>query len=515
MGSPINHANKMGIFARAGEICYKWLLALTPAPKRAFLSAKAPDSAVRSSEMTLVFFMNKSSHAHHQALLSEPVLSSVERFQVFTERQFDKIPQLAKLSTEQREIMRAVANVLPFRVNRYVVDELIDWSNIPEDPIFQLTFPQPGMLAPEDVESMRQLLASTDDREAIRKLAWEIRDKLNPHPAGQKELNVPRIGNEPIPGLQHKYRETVLFFPSQGQTCHAYCTFCFRWAQFVGDKDLRFAANEASQLHEYLRQHQEVTDLLVTGGDPMVMKTKHLAAYLEPLLGPEFEHIRHIRIGTKALSFWPQRFVTDADAGELIELLEKLVAAGKHVALMTHFNHWREMDTPICREAIRRLRATGAILRSQSPLVANINDDPDVWARMWRTQVQLGIVPYYMFVERDTGAKRYFEVPLARAWEIYRDAIQQVSGLARTARGPSMSAAPGKVEIQGVTEIAGEKVFVLRFIQGRNPEWVQRPFFAKYDPEATWLNHLEPAFGEDRFFFQDEFDAMKAAALSR
>ena len=118
------------------------------------------------------------------------------------------------------------------------------------------------------------------------------------------------------------------------------------------------------------------------------------------------------------------------------------------------------------------------------------------------------IVPYYMFVERDTGARRYFEVPLARAWEIYRDAMRRVSGLGRTARGPSMSAGPGKVEVQGVSEIRGEKVFVLRFIQGRNPEWVQQPFFARFDPHATWLDQLQPAFGDSRFFFEDEYAAM-------
>jgi hypothetical protein len=122
------------------------------------------------------------------------------------------------------------------------------------------------------------------------------------------------------------------------------------------------------------------------------------------------------------------------------------------------------------------------------------------------------MVPYYMFVERDTGARRYFEVPLARAWQVYRDAMQRVSGLARTARGPSMSAAPGKVEVQGVTEVGGERVFVLRFIQGRNPNWVQRPFFARFDPEATWLDQLRPAFGEERFFFEQEFAAMGTAA---
>ena len=88
--------------------------------------------------------------------------------------------------------------------------------------------------------------------------------------------------------------------------------------------------------------------------------------------------------------------------------------------------------------------------------------------------------------------------------------MKQVSGLARTARGPSMSSHPGKVEIQGVTEVAGEKVFVLRLIQGRNPDWVQRPFFAKYNADATWLNHLEPALGEDKFFFDDELAAMES-----
>jgi KamA family protein len=438
---------------------------------------------------------------------------ATRRFQVFTERHLEKIPQIQRLSEAQRFEMRVVANVLPFRVNQYVIDELIDWTNIPDDPMFQLTFPQKGMLTPEQFERMAELLRKTDDKAPIRTLAHELRMELNPHPSGQRELNVPMLDNERLEGIQHKYRETVLFFPSQGQTCHSYCTFCFRWAQFVGDKDLRFSANEAGKLHTYLRRHPEVSDLLITGGDPMVMKTKHMAGYLRPLLEKEFDHIHNIRIGTKAISFWPYRFTSDEDADELLELLAALVKSGKQVAIMAHFNHWREMDTDAAREAIRRIRATGAVIRSQSPLIAHINDDAEVWAKMWRMQGNLGVYPYYMFVERDTGAKRYFEVPLERAWEIYRDAISRVSGLARTARGPSMSAGPGKVEIQGISEINGEKVFVLRFIQGRNPEWVQRPFFAKYDPKATWLNNLKPAFGEERFFFDGEYEAMFEEAI--
>ncbi len=429
------------------------------------------------------------------------------RYQVFTARNLDSIPQLARMPEDERFAMRVVANVLPFRINQYVIDELIDWSRAPDDPLYQLTIPQRGMLEPNHFDRMAEALRS-EDRQRIDQTAGEIRALLNPHPASQMQLNVPEHQGEPVGGVQHKYRETVLCFPSQGQVCHAYCTFCFRWAQFVGDRELRFSTREADRMHAYLRDQPAVSDLLITGGDPMVMKTRHLHDYLQPLTRPEYDHIQTIRIGTKALTFWPYRFVTDPDADELLRLFERLVTAGKHVAIMAHLNHPQELDTDIARIAVARIRATGAVIRSQGPLLAHINDDPDVWARNWRDQVRQGIFPYYMFVERDTGARRYFEVPLVRAWEIYRDAMQRVSGLGRSARGPSMSTGPGKVEVQGVTEVAGERVFVLRFIQGRNPDWVQRPFFARFDPHATWLDQLRPAFGEEKFFFQDEYDAM-------
>ncbi|WP_018946011.1 KamA family radical SAM protein [Thioalkalivibrio sp. AKL17] len=443
----------------------------------------------------------------------DPEAGSIEPrdFKVYNDRNLDRIEALERVPEAMRFDMRVVASVLPFRINEYVIDELIDWDNIPDDPMFQLTFPQREMLSPEAYERMAALHRRGAERKEIAALAKELRDELNPHPAGQMELNRPSEDDgEVMNGLQHKYRETVLFFPSQGQTCHSYCTFCFRWAQFVGDKELRIASTDADLLHQYLRQHPAISDLLMTGGDPMVMKTRNLRGYLEALLEPGLEHVQTVRIGTKALSFWPYRFVTESDADDLLRLLEQLVEGGKHVALMAHYNHPNELRTPIAREAIRRVRDTGAEIRAQGPLLRHINDDAQAWADLWREQVRLGIIPYYMFVERDTGARRYFEVPLARAWEIYREAMQQVSGLARTARGPSMSADPGKVEIQGVTEIHGEKVFVLRFIQGRNPDWVQRPFFARYDENATWLNQLKPAFGEEKFFFEDEFEAMKA-----
>ena len=440
-------------------------------------------------------------------LVPAPDAAPERPFVVHTARDLGRIPSLARLSAARRFEMQVVASVLPFRVNQYVIDELIDWDAAPDDPIFQLVFPQRGMLEDVHFEEIASLIRREAGSDALDAAVARIRAELNPHPAGQMALNMPRDaeGNV-IEGLQHKYRETVLFFPSQGQTCHSYCSFCFRWAQFVGDKSLRIASSEAETLRQYLAAHPAVSDLLLTGGDPMVMKTAHLARYIEPLLSPALAHVQTLRIGTKALSFWPQRFLgQEGDA--LLRLFERLTRAGRQVALMAHYNHWRELDTPTAREAIRRVRDTGAVIRAQGPLLAHINDDPAAWARLWREQVRLGIQPYYLFVERDTGARRYFEVPLERVWRIYREAMQQVSGVARTARGPSMSAGPGKVEVQGVAEVAGEKVFVLRFIQGRNPDWVQRPFFAKYDPAATWLDQLRPAFGDARWFWQDEYEA--------
>ena len=426
------------------------------------------------------------------------------RYRALTARHLDRIAEYGNVKGEDLFAMRVVSKVLPFRTNRYVLEELIDWERIPDDPVYQLVFPQKGMLADEDFHRIAGLMVRDAPAQEIDGAVAKIRARLNPHPAAQRELNIPGGADGALEGIQHKYRETVLFFPSKGQTCHAYCTFCFRWAQFVGDKEMKIASNDALSLHRHLASHRHVSDLLVTGGDPMVMKTRVLARYLRPLVdNPRLDHVRNIRIGTKALTFWPHRFVNDKDADDLLRLLEDIVRSGRHVAIMAHFNHWQEMRTDVVREAIRRIRDTGAIIRSQAPLLNHVNNDPNVWARMWSTQVGLGIVPYYMFVERDTGAKCYFEVPLVRCHEVFRQAVQQVSGLGRTVRGPSMSATPGKVEVLGVQRLAGEKVIMLRFLQGRDPDWVGRPFFAKFDAQATWLDELEPAFGENAFFFED------------
>ncbi|MEE2710130.1 MAG: lysine 2,3-aminomutase [Gemmatimonadota bacterium] len=438
----------------------------------------------------------------------------VPKFSIYDLRNLRKIPQIEALTEEQKFEMEVVAQVLPFRTNPYVVEELINWGDVPNDPNFLLTFPQKDMLIPEHFDAVAKLLKLGAGKKEMQRTVNRIRRDLNPQPAGQLQHNVPRLDEQKLEGMQHKYRETVLFFPSQGQTCHAYCSFCFRWPQFVGDENLKFASRETERLIDYIRDNPQVTDVLFTGGDPMVMKSRILCSYIDALLEADLPNLRTIRIGTKSLTYWPYKYLTDPDADEIIDLFGRVNNSGKHLAIMAHFNHPNELQTEALTQAVERIRSTGAQIRTQSPILRHINDDADAWATMWRKQVDLGMIPYYMFAVRDTGAQHYFGIPLMRAWEIFRDASQKVSGICRTVRGPSMSAHPGKIQVLGINEVRGEKIMTLTFLQGRNPDWIHRSFFARYNEDAIWLDELEPAFGEDKFFFEEELEQMCEGGIS-
>ena len=225
--------------------------------------------------------------------LSQPrVTATYDRFRPLTHRNLEEICSNHNIDPALYAEMNTMAQVLPFRVNQYVLNEVIDWEQAPDDPMFQLLFPNRRMLPEGEFEQLHALITRQAPKLEINARVAAIRALLNPHPAGQMELNVPGAEDADMGGIQHKYRETVLFFPAQGQTYHSYCSFCFRWAQFIGDKDLRFSSGNVDELLEHLRAHPEVTDVLITGGAPMVMKTSHLRAYIEPLLAPEFKHIR-------------------------------------------------------------------------------------------------------------------------------------------------------------------------------------------------------------------------------
>ena len=422
-------------------------------------------------------------------------------YRPYTRKNYHHIGQLKFLRETAVADMDVVGRVLPFKTNNYVVDQLIDWDNYENDPLFAINFPRRELIGRKNFDLISGLLKSGADESRVNQAVDDIRRGLNPHPAGQIECNVPELDGNKLDGIQHKYDETMLVFPAQGQTCHAYCTFCFRWPQFTGMSDLKMALRHAEVSAGYLERHPEITDVLFSGGDPMVMSAGRLELYIDALLNLSFSNLKTIRIGTKSLSFWPYRYLTDKDSGKMLELFRKITDAGIHLSIMAHINHYREMSTGAFREAVKRIQQTGAVVRSQSPVLNHVNSDPAVWEKMWVDQVRLGIIPYYMFVPRNTGAHRFFSIPLVKAYDIYRKAFSRVSGLARTVRGPSMSAHQGKIKIDGIPEINGKKVICMSFIQGRSPDWVNKPFFAEFDQKACWINELKPAFGDKAFFF--------------
>jgi L-lysine 2,3-aminomutase len=419
-----------------------------------------------------------------------------ERDRAYGSSALEEIGSRYGVARELIEDIRVAAAVFPFRVNRYVLDELIDWTDVPGDPIFALTFPRRDMLAPSDFAEIRQALR---DGVPVAPIAQAILNRLNPHGSNQTR-NVPSLGGRRVGGLQHKYDESLLVFPAPAQTCHSFCTFCFRFAQFVPTRAGRFELRDPAVLREYLLAHPEVSDVIYTGGDPFIAASAVLRKFVEPVLS--IPTVRSVRFGTKSLAYWPQRFTTDADAGDLLALLREIVATGRHVAVMYNSTHPRELQTPVARSAIARVRDTGAEIRTQTPIMPGINDDADVWRRLWTEQTRLGCVPYYAFMPRDTGSP-VFELPIARALRILRVAARDLPGIAKTARGPVMSTSYGKIEVVGETALAGRRAFVLRFVRAAERRWTGETFLAAYDPHATWLDELQP-FEGGPFFFEGD-----------
>jgi L-lysine 2,3-aminomutase len=404
-----------------------------------------------------------------------------------TQDRIDALLRRAGYTDAGLDAAHQVMSVLPFKVSTHIVDRLVDWSAAPDDPIFRLYFPHPDMLAAVPAAT------APDDTGADDSAGRGVAVQLNPHPGGQLEHNVPRIDGAPVHGLQHKYADTVLVFPGRGQTCHAYCAYCFRWAQFVGAPDLQMRMDDPATLGAYLDGHPEVSNVVLTGGDPFVMGAHVLGRWLDEASAPHREHIDVVRIGTKAPLSNPERFTRSNDADDLLAALERVVRSGRQCAVMLHVSHARELAEPLTQQALARLRSTGATLYSQAPLIRHVNDDAQVWQDKWTLESRLGIVPYYMFVERDTGPWRYFAVPLADAVTAFTTAYGRVGGLARTVRGPVMSTTLGKLQVSRRPDDGGDDggPFALTFLRARVPAHQGATLLARPSRTATWVSELD------------------------
>jgi L-lysine 2,3-aminomutase len=415
------------------------------------------------------------------------------RFITYNSKNYREIEYMRYLPEEVKREIDIVSSVIPFKTNNYVVDYLIDWKNYKNDPVYILNFPNKEMLTENQYERVKNVLEGGNSKLDINRVINKVRLEMNPHPA-QQMTNVPVLDGEKLEGSQHKYRDIILFFPSQGQTCHAHCTFCFRWPQFVKDLDLKFSMREIGKVVEYIRRNESINEILFTGGDPMVMSPAELSKYIDVLLDTSPDNLINIRFGSKSLAYWPFTFLPEFsdEAEDMLLLFRRIIDRGKHLSFMAHFNHPVELDNEIVQQAIFNIRQTGAEIRTQAPILNHINNDSKAWSRMWKMQVSLGMIPYYMFVERETGPYDYFRIPLAIVYQTYQDAIRETGSFAKTLTGPVMSADKGKVHIMGVVTgpADGKRYFMMQYVRHRDHTKTFRPFFMEYDEQATWVDQL-------------------------
>lgn len=328
-----------------------------------------------------------------------------------------------------------------FRVNDYYA-ALVDWDD-PGDPLRKLVAP-----ARDELREFGSLDASNE------------------------------AANTPLVGLQHKYRDTAVLLVTD--ECFCFCRYCFRKRLFLPGS--REAQRDYSGALEYIATHPEITDVLLTGGDPLTLPTSRLEEIMTQLVA--LPHVRTLRIGTKALAFNPYRVLDDADLGRLVS---DLVAQGCTIHVMTHFDHPREL-TSAAAAAVAMLRAAGAVCLNQCPVTAGINDDPDVLAELFQRCTEVGCPQYYIFQCRPTVGTSHFVLPIVRVAAVVDGARARVSGLSRRAR-LCLSHASGKVEVVGVDA----RCVYARYHRARRPEDEGRFLTYQRDDEARWLDELVSA----------------------
>ena len=408
--------------------------------------------------------------------------------------------------------------VYRFLATKHVLNT-IRWSNFKDDSIFQLVFPQPGMI---NRDTVKEYCDAKDDA-GRKKIVLAYMEKTNPHD-GKQMLNRPSFFSEngeleTLEGSQHKYPQCFLLFDKTTQSCFAYCSYCFRHAQVRGDEDM-FIQNEVSQVHEYLKQHKEITDILITGGDGAFMSYNRLNDYLGPIMeDPELMHIRTIRIASRALTYHPE-IVLSSKYDSTLGLFRKLSDHGIQVLWMGHFSTPRELMNIHTLASVRRLRANGIIVKSQSPMMNHIslfkdeNGKVDVdksaqnWIDLAHILMMLGIGFHSMYCARPTGEHHYFTAPLADMNKIFSKLYRNLPSIGRPSRYITMTSSAGKTSLLGTVEVNGKKAFALKFNEARNMEWLDKVHLAEYDEEENTIEKLKP-FEGDHYFYEEELEQIE------
>ena len=355
-----------------------------------------------------------------------------------------KLAQIPQLSEAERSDLEKVNEQFVFRTNDYY-QSLIDWND-PDDPIRRIVMPDI-----QELDDWGQLDASNEEKYTK------------------------------VKGLEHKYTSTALLLVNE--VCAAYCRFCFRKRLFMDENDE--VTKDISEGLEYIRKHKEITNVLLTGGDPMIMSTSKLEPIIKQIR--EIDHVKIIRIGTKIPAFNPHKIVNDPSLHEMIKTYSK---DEKKIYIMAHFNHPREL-TEIAVKGLNMLMQSGAIVVNQTPLIKGVNDDPDVLAELFNRLSFIGVPPYYVFLCRPTLGNEPFAIPVEDGYEIFEAARNKCSGLAKRAR-LVMSHETGKVEMVGMSD--GQVFF--KYNRSANVENNGKFLVFESNPDAYWFDDYEEAFME-------------------
>ena len=350
-----------------------------------------------------------------------------------------KIEQLEQLSEQEKSELKKVTERFAFRCSDYYLS-LINWSD-PDDPIRRIIIPQ--------LEELEE---------------WGRLD-----PSDEKAYTV-------IPGLEHKYNSTALFLVSN--VCDGICRYCFRKRVFIEPQ--REYLRDLPAALQYIREHHEITNVLLTGGDPLILKPSILENIIRQLR--EIKHVQIIRIGTKTTAFNPNRIIEQPD---LLQMINKYSTDQKRIYLMTHFVHPREL-TDLSVKAVGLLQRAGAILANQAPLIRGVNDRPEVLAELLAKLSFVGVVPYYIFQCRPALGNKSCTVPIEEGYQIVEQAKALVSGLAKRIRFV-MSHSSGKIEIVGKTQ---QQIY-FKYHRAANDADSGRFMAFRCNPDAYWLDDYD------------------------
>ncbi len=352
-----------------------------------------------------------------------------------------KIEKVDQLSDEEKKALIPVGEKYAFRATDYYLS-LINWDD-PKDPIRRLIIPSTEELS-----------------------EWGALDASN-----EAAVTVAH-------GCQHKYPDTAVLLCNE--VCGSYCRYCFRKRLFMlGNDEVSLDVTDGL---EYIAAHPEINNVLLTGGDPLLMSPKKLLGIIEKIR--RIDHVQIVRIGSKMISFNPWVIL---DHPELVEGLASFSTPDRRVYLMAHFDHPRELTEPAL-EALEMLIRAGVIAVNQCPLVHGVNDDVDTLVELFDKLSFVGCSPYYLFQGRPVKGNEPYEVPIVRGFKLFDAARRRVSGLAGRVR-MAMSHETGKIEILAVDE---DNIY-MRYHRAKYEKDRGRFMIYKRNDEAYWLDQLTPA----------------------